>query len=345
MTIPRLAILVPAVASLIALAGLCPDTRAASPIEGTQKTNLAAIRASARAAGAVMVLTRGSEVWRGAVGTSNRETRERMRVDRRFRVASLSKTFLAAVVLQLVAERRLALEDTVERWLPGRLPNGDRVTIRELLEHTSGVLDGTVEAQEPGTFEYANENYVLLGAIVEAATGEPFQVLETHRVFQLLRLHGTLWPTKTVVPGLARGYWSFTGSDATAIDPVRLSAADGVVSTADDIRRFLRALFDGQLLPAAEVGAMQTAVPVGERYRALYDGYGLGLMLVQTPCGPAWGNRGRARGYTSFAFASPDGRSSVVVLLNIGGLGDTFVLRVQRLVLAAFCGSQVEVWK
>lgn len=91
---------------------------------------------------------------------SDREQGERIRVDRRFRVASVSKTFLAAVVLQLAAERRLTLDDTVERWLPGGLPNGDRVTIRELLEQTSGIVDGTVEPQEPGTFQYANENYV-----------------------------------------------------------------------------------------------------------------------------------------------------------------------------------------
>jgi D-alanyl-D-alanine carboxypeptidase len=170
-----------------------------------------------------------------------------------------------------------------------------------------------------------------------------FRAAETRRVFRKLGLTRTLWPATAVVPGLVRGYSRFTGNDATAIDPTTLDASNGVVSSAGDVARFLQGLFNGRLLPAAEVAAMQTAVPVAGRYSAIYDGYGLGLMFVRTACGPVWGHRGRAEGYTSFAFASPDGRKAVVVLLNIGGADDAFVVRVQQLVLAAFCGTHLEV--
>jgi D-alanyl-D-alanine carboxypeptidase len=304
---------------------------------------LSAIREAAGAPGGVLVLADGRSIRRVVSGVANKATHAPMRSDRRFRIASISKTFLAAVVLQLVAERRLSLDDTVDRWLPGQVPDGSRITIRELLNHTSGLVEGSVGAQEPGHFEYANENYIVLGSIVEAATGSGFRDAEKSRIFRPLHLNGTLWPTAAVVRRMARGYSGFTGNDATAIDPATRDASNGVVSTANDVRRFLTALFDGRLLPPAEVTAMETAVPVGARYSAIYDGYGLGLMFVRTQCGSVWGHRGRETGYTSFAFASPNGRKVIVVLLNVGGADDAFVVRVQKLVLDAFCGTRLEV--
>jgi D-alanyl-D-alanine carboxypeptidase len=126
-------------------------------------------------------------------------------VDGRFRIGSVSKTFLATVVLQLEAERRLSLDDTVERWLPGTVPAGDRITLRQMLDHTSGIYNYTAamglspetwlpqryrswEPAElvalatakpplfpPGTgWSYSNTNYVLLGMVVREATGRHY---------------------------------------------------------------------------------------------------------------------------------------------------------------------------
>lgn len=79
--------------------------------------------------------------WRGASGVAQLGTPRAVPAGGRFRAGSITKTFLATVVLQLVDERRLRLDDTVERWLPGVVPGGDRITLRQLLNHTSGVYD------------------------------------------------------------------------------------------------------------------------------------------------------------------------------------------------------------
>jgi D-alanyl-D-alanine carboxypeptidase len=93
--------------------------------------------------GAVALVRDAQGTWRGAAGLASLTPREAMRADDRFRVGSVTKTFTATLVLQLVAEGELRLDDTVERWLPGLLPDGDRITIRQLLNHTSGLFNYT----------------------------------------------------------------------------------------------------------------------------------------------------------------------------------------------------------
>jgi D-alanyl-D-alanine carboxypeptidase len=123
--------------------------------------------------------------------------------------------------------------------------------------------------------------------------------------------------------------------------PATLNSAGALVSTAGDLRRFLGALFGGTLLPRPLLAEMQTPVATPPESRGLYIGYGLGLMELATPCGPVWGHRGRFQGYTTFAYASADGRRAVVVLINngnaSGGISDSMVVRLQRLIFAAYC--------
>jgi D-alanyl-D-alanine carboxypeptidase len=292
------------------------------------------------APGGVMLVANGGSVWRGATGLAVKRPRQPMRVDRRFRIASVTKPFVATVVLQLVAEGRLRLDNTVERWLPGAVPGGSSITLRHLLSHTSGLVDQPfVQTAELGKFSYANRNWTLLGAIVEAATGSPVAQEVERRIVQPLGLRDTAWPaTATLLPRLAHGYTPVTGSDATtAATPCVGAPSCALVSSAADLRRFLDALFGGRLLPEALVDAMRVPVEVGPRYTGLYDGYGLGLMKIEAPCGTAWGHRGRVAGYTSYAFASADGRRRIVVLLNVGEPDDDTIVRLNGLVFAAFC--------
>jgi D-alanyl-D-alanine carboxypeptidase len=259
-----------------------------------------------------------------------------MPVGGRFRIASVSKTFLATVVLQLVGEGRLRLDDPVGHLLPGRSVGLGRVTVRQLLSHTSGIYPGGPLTAVPGPFRYDNGNFVLLGEIVEAVTRASLQDVYAERLLRPLRLTGTMWPVTSRPPRLARGY-SPSGTDVTALPPRSLDAADALVSTADDLRRFITALLRGRLIAPAQLAAMETSVPVGKAYRPIDDRYGLGLMRYDTPCGPAWGHRGRIDGYTSFVFGSPSGRRSVVVLLNVGRVSDSVVVRLNRLVFGALC--------
>lgn len=300
------------------------------------EADLARIAATARASGGVMVVSRDGAVWRGRFGVSDRRSGAPMSLRARFRIASLTKMLVATVVLQLAGEGRLQLDDPVARWLPGRVLGGTRATIRELLDHTSGLYDGAPIDAVPGAFHYDNANYRLLGAIVEAATGTSVEQALERRILGPLRLAGTLWPRAAAVPRLARGY-SPRGEDVTAAPSRTLDAADALVSTADDLRRFLAALLGGRLLAPAQLAAMETSVAVGKPYRPIDDRYGLGLMGFDTRCGPVWGHRGRIAGYTAFAFSSPDGLRSAVVLLNVGRVSDAVVVRLNRLVFAAIC--------
>lgn len=291
---------------------------------------------TAESPGGVLMVANGPRMWRGAVGLANQRPRQPMSLDRRFRIASVTKTYVAAVVLQLAAEGKLTLDDPVDRWLPGRLEGGGSITIRQLLNHTSGLVDGVSDAQPPGMFAYSNANYEFLASIVRKVDGRGIAGALRLRLLMPLGLRQTVWPAHPSPPRVAHGYSQYTGGDVTRVDPKELTAANSLVSTAPDVTGFLRALFGRGVLPAAVLAEMTTTVGVGEQYSGAYASYGLGLSKVETPCGPAWGHRGRTFGYTSYAFASADGRRIAVLLLNVGTDLAT-AGAVQRLLFSAWC--------
>ena len=175
-------------------------------------------------------------VTQAASGVADLRNGRPMRPGLHYRVGSLTKPFVATVVLQLVAEGRVSLQDTVERWLPGILPYGDQVTVRQLLSHTSGVPDYTLEpivrlytdpqarfrawtprelvaliADQPPDFppgtawSYSNTGYVLAGMIVEAATGHRLGRELTRRILRPLGLRNTVFPVnRPTIPGRTR---------------------------------------------------------------------------------------------------------------------------------------------
>jgi D-alanyl-D-alanine carboxypeptidase len=195
---------------------------------------------AAGAPGAAVRFSEGHAVRSAAAGSADLRRQRRMRPELNYRAGSLTKPMVATVVLQLVGEGKIALSDTVERWLPGILPYGNRVTIRQLLTMTSGVpeyLRGQIAfdtygptpgrlrswdprelvalvAERPPTFppgrgfEYSNTNYVLAGLIVEAATGSSLGRELNRRVFRPLHLDQTWWTVHNpTIPGKnARGY-------------------------------------------------------------------------------------------------------------------------------------------
>ena len=325
-----------ATAALVATAIAGSHATAASPRDERLGKLLARIVALTRAPGGVMVVADDTRLWQRTLGVSDSPLRTPMRLDNRFRIASASKMLVATVVLQLVGERRLQLDEPVERLLPGRLVGGELVTVRDLLNHTSGIYDGGPFYATPGVFHYDNANYVLLGEIVRAVTGTSIRQALERRILRPLGLSTTLWPATSVPRRLAHGYTP-TGRDVTSLPAAQLSAADALVSTASDLRRFLTAMLRGRLFPGAELPDLETAVPVGRAYRVVDERYGLGVMGFSSPCGPIWGHRGRITGYTTFVFGSPDGRRSIVVLLNVGRIDDATVARVNPLVFEALC--------
>src|SRR3954464_14396307 len=223
--------------------------------------------------GAVLLVREGRRTIRLASGHGNLKLKTPMRTRDRFRVGSITKPFVATAVLQLVGEHKLALEDTVERWLPALVPNGERITVRQLLNHTSGLFafggdrDFVTHAFEdplrawtpqeivaiatahpptfaPGTaWSYSDTNYFILGMIVEAATGRPLAGELRRRILPPLRLRATSLPTEPDIAGPhAHGYFLRPLEDVTVGSPSVQWAAGALVSNADDLARFFRAL-------------------------------------------------------------------------------------------------------
>jgi D-alanyl-D-alanine carboxypeptidase len=308
----------------------------------------------------------GDRTVRLARGLANRAGKAPMRVTDRFRVGSVTKTFVSTVVLQLVGEGRLSLDDTVERWLPGLVPNGQRVTIRQLLSHTSGLYDYTQDPSvlkpylrghlrvvraprtlvaramkhrplfTPGAeWSYSNTGYILLGLILEAAGGDSLGAQLQQRIFTPLGLRRTTFDTSPRISGRhAHGYFALGKRalrDVSVFSPSFAWAAGAIVSTADDLARFYRALLQGRLLRPDLLDAMKTTVAMGPPR----ESYGLGLWKTRSmglspmnklACGSVWGHDGDFPGYLTDAFSSEDARRQMVVLVN----SDSLARRAQR---------------
>ena len=285
-----------------------------------------------------------------AAGVADVTTGAPAPVNGRIRMASNTKTFTATVVLQLVAEHRIGLDETVERYLPGlvRGPGGDgrQITVRQLLQHTSGLPDyddvvypgwadtgltGQFTPQElvtaglsqpatpQGLFSYANTNYVLAGLVVEEVTGRSIADQITRRIIEPLGLRQTYWPTDGDLTIRGRHPHTYTQAEAggpltdvTELDPSIGGAAGQLISTPHDLADFFEALLGGELLPPAQLAQMKTTVPAPDlSLRGIDMQYGLGLASHELPCGvQAWGHGGDLPGvHTRNAFTE-DGRGA-----------------------------------
>jgi D-alanyl-D-alanine carboxypeptidase len=340
--------------SLLIAGVLAPSRGTSAPPSRDAKLRslLSTLVATAKAPGGVLLVRTPTGTWRASVGAAQLRPERPLQVTDRFRVASVTKTFTAALVLRLVSEGALSLDDTVERWLPGRLPNGagSAITIRALLGHRSGLVNegddlGPITvAGPPNSFHYANANYQLLGAVVEAATGATFADELASRILEPLDLTRTeLAAPADVPPGLVHGYSPAPARpggprlDLTTVPYLAPAPAGGLVSTAADLARFASALVSGQVVPSDLLALMRTPGSVAGYPTAGYTAYGLGLMRFPSPCGAAWGHRGRTPGYTSYVLFSANGRRTAVALLNDGTLPDTLALKVDKVVADALC--------
>jgi D-alanyl-D-alanine carboxypeptidase len=306
---------------------------------------------AAGAPGAAALVREDHAVKQAASGLADLRSGRRMRPGLNYRVGSVTKPFVATVVLQLVAEGKLSLSDTLERWLPGILPYGGQVTIRQLLNHTSGVPDNALEplvilytipggrsrawtprelialiADQPPDFppgtawSYSNTGYVLAGMIVEAATGRTLAQELTRRIIRPLRLRDTFFPiNRPTIPGPnPRGYSlplvdaSGPLLDFTVYNPSLAWGAGNLTSDLGDLERFFRALLGGRLLPPRLLAAMTTPVDTGTPG----FGYGLGLAVLETPSGRLIGHDGAIPGFLNNVWNTEDGRRQVGVMIN-----------------------------
>jgi len=267
-----------------------------------------------------------------------------------FRIGSNTKAFTATVLLQLEAQHKLSLNDTVARWLPGVVArngnDGRKITIRQLLNHTSGLQDYAGDARvsvpyaadvnprqkwaprtlvgiatdqkpvaAPGkAWHYSNTNYVLAGMIIQAVTGHAPAVEVRNRIIKPLGLRHTTFPTAD--PKLY-GNWlhGYTLPRDISFSNVQVyGPAGAIVSTQEDLANFARALLTGRLLKPKQLRELETTVPVAKPANGV--GYGLGVVRAKTKCGPVLTHNGAVLGYLSFWYSSPDGKRQVTVATN-----------------------------
>jgi D-alanyl-D-alanine carboxypeptidase len=290
-----------------------------------------------------------------SAGLADLGSGEALTVEHRFRIGSVSKIFVAALVLQLVAEGLLDLDGDAAPFAEG-------ITIRQLLNHTSGLQDWVGDIvgffdpyrrnpkhrfgltpkeqlrlvlEKPREFApgegwaYHGSNYLVLRLLVEKATGMTLRGALRERVLEPLGLKRTDFVEGPLRGDCARGYLPpdnpvLPGQsepvDVTEIDVPFHQAGGGVVSTPIEIAKMLRAQLRGELLPDRLRSEMLRTVDSDWQETDRY-GLGIGEITVlmgrqQSPCGPAWGHIGFSVGYTAMALSSEDGERQVVICAN-----------------------------
>jgi D-alanyl-D-alanine carboxypeptidase len=305
--------------------------------------------------GAVALAASPDKRVEAAAGLADLRTGEALTLDHRFRIGSVTKIFVAALVLQLVAEGLLDLDGEAA-------PVAEGITIRQLLNHSSGLQDWVGDVVEffepyrrdpdhrfaltsheqlqlvlekprefaPGEgWAYHGSNYLVLRLVVEETTGLGLRDALRERVLEPLSLERTDFVEGPLRDDCARGYLPADNPllpgesepvDVTELDVPFHQAGGGVVSTAGDIANLLRGQLRGELLPDRLRSEMLRAV---ESDWQETDRYGLGIGEItalmgrqRSPCGAAWGHIGFSLGYTAVALSSEDGERQVVICAN-----------------------------
>ncbi|WP_194814999.1 serine hydrolase [Nocardia sp. XZ_19_385] len=359
----RAALIATAVSVLLAVV---PAAAVPPPTEqtATLQAELDELVATAGVPGAQLVHTVAGRVDQFDSGVGDFGTGARFPDGAQVRIASITKSFVATVVLQLVAEGRVELDSPVQRYLPGVVhgPGGDGavVTVRNLLQHTSGIpnylskidqdsveglraarpaaelirigLDSPAEFTPGSEVGYSNTNYLLLGQLIERVTGLPVGVEVTRRILVPLGMLGTYWPLYPVEQMIRaphpRGYHEFDGVrvDVTDIDAGWGLADGAMVATGGDLNRFFLALLAGELLPPDLLAQMRDGLPTGLVGYA--EAAGLGLFRFSTSCGvQAWGHTGAIHGFSTLSVAT-ETRAVTVVMNELPGVAGNIGITV-----------------
>ncbi|GAA1240233.1 serine hydrolase domain-containing protein [Kitasatospora nipponensis] len=336
-----------------AAAGATSGATAARTDGAALQRALDAITTQAGAIGAIAeVRENGRVAWRGTSGVRDLTGRAPAPVDGEFRAGSVTKTFLSTVLLQLSAEGRVGLDDPIERYLPGVVPGGAAITVRQVLNHTAGIFDFTEDprfsfeteaAQEqlvatdrwtthtpqqliavatghppyfaPGQgWHYSNTDYLLIGELIDRVTGRSWRTEVRRRILQPLGLDHTSLPgTATSIPGPhSHGYLPLTGG------PADITALNPSVAGASG--ELLSTTDDLTRFNAALLGGRLLApaqlTAMTTTVPAIADPpseYGLGLMRTSLSCGAVWGHPGGIFGYTTYVFGDRTGTRQIAI--------------------------------
>jgi D-alanyl-D-alanine carboxypeptidase len=294
-----------------------------------------------------------------AVGFSDRETKTPMKPTDRMLAGSVGKTFAAATALQLIKEGKIGLDDKIEKYLGGepwfsRLPNAKDITVRELMNHTSGLVRYEFKEQftkdltanpekvwrpaelvaylldEKPPFEagkgwdYSDTNFIVLGMIIEKVTGKRFYDEANRRLLKPLKLTDTIPQDGPRLKGVVQGYAGpnnpFGGTDAMivkgkfVINPQFEWTGGGYASTAHDLARWAKMFYEGKAFAPDLLPQVIDGVPAPMLGRETK--YGLGAIIRKTSVGPSYGHSGFFPGYMTDMMYFPDHRVAIAVQVN-----------------------------
>jgi D-alanyl-D-alanine carboxypeptidase len=294
-----------------------------------------------------------------ATGFSDREAKTPMRPSDLMLQGSVGKTYAAALALQLVKEGKINLDDKIEKYLGketwfARLPNAKDITVRMLMNHTSGLVryefkdqftkdltasvDKVWKPQEliayifetKAPFEagkgwdYSDTNYIVLGMIIEKVTGKRYYDLVGKRILQPLRLRNTVPSDRRTIQGLAQGYAGegnpFGGTDAMivggkfAINPQFEWTGGGYASTTEDLARWAKEMYEGRAFSARLLPEMLKGTPAPMLGKDAT--YGLGVIIRPTTLGTSYGHSGFFPGYITEMIYFPEHKIALAIQVN-----------------------------
>ena len=331
----------------------------AQSLEQRLQTRLDSLHRTGRFAGAqlAVALPDGSTIA-VATGMADTAKKEAMTTRHLLLQGSVGKTYASAVAMQLIHEGKIALEDPISKYLGtepwfSRLPNAQSITIRQLMNHTSGlvryefnerftadltaspdrvwkphelvtyILDTAAPFAAGQGWDYSDTNYIVLGMIMEKVTGRAFYDLARERVLRPAGLTETVPSDSRTIPGLANGYAGasnpFGGTDAMlvegrmVINPQFEWTGGGMASTAADLARWGKRLYEGGAFDPAMLPRLLDGVPARLGQNTKY---GLGVIIRETPSGTFYGHSGFFPGYQAELLYLPAVKAAVAFQVN-----------------------------
>ena len=296
--------------------------------------------------GSILVAEKGQVIYKKSFGYANLEWMIHNNVDTKFRLASVTKQFTATLIMQLVEEGKLDLNGKLSAYLPYyRKDTGDRITIHQLLNHTSGIpsftnsqLYQTLKLQaikpdsmvikyasgdlefEPGTeTRYNNSAFFILGVIIEKLRGKPYEQVLREYIFDPLQMNDSGYDKHAqIISKRASGYdMNYAGyENAPFIDMSVPFSAGALYSTVEDLHRWDRGLYSGKIISAASLEKM---------FSPSQGGYGYGWAVLYLPTGPSDSTRavahsGGIEGFNTRIMRILDDQYVVIALCNTPGV-------------------------
>lgn len=294
-----------------------------------------------------------------ATGYSDRVKKTPMKPDDLMLAGSVGKTYCAALALQLVKEGKFSLDDKIEKHLGeeawfSRLPNAKDITIRQLMNHTSGLVryefnpkfledllknpykiwrpeeqiaylfDAKAQFEAGKGWDYSDTNYIVLGIIIEKVTGKNYYDLAEKRVLKPLKLKQTKSQISPKIKGLVQGYAGkdnpFGGNDEMIKDgklsfnPQFEWTGGGMVSNSEDLARWAKLMYEGKAFSAELLSEFLNGVAAPMLGKETK--YGLGVIIRPTRAGLTYGHSGFFPGYMTDMMYFPDKKISIAVQVN-----------------------------